>query len=92
MDIDDLSEEYGIGVAVAGLAALALSPRVRGFLRRGVVAGLSGALVIGDFMGGWVRRVKDGGEQAEAVDSAFVHELTREARGEMASRKQQLER
>lgn len=88
MDLDDWSPESEVGIAAAVVAALLLSPRVRGLLRRGAVAALAGVLTTGDAVAGWARRLEGGGEQGDTGGATFVRELVREARGELEGRKQ----
>lgn len=84
MDFDDWSTESEVGIAAAVAAALLLSPRVRGLLRRGAVTALAGALTAGDTLAGWVRHVESEGQRGDAADAAFMRELAHEARGEQA--------
>ena len=91
MDLDDLSPESEVGIAAAVVAALLLSPRVRGLLRRGAVAALAGVLTSGETLAGWARRLEGGVHPGDAVDTTFVHDLAREARGELARQRQQPE-
>lgn len=76
MALDDYFETE-VGLAVAATAAL-LSPRARGYLRRGAVYGLAGMLAAGDAVAAAARRVggdsqaaqaqgPDGGQQAPAA-------------------------
>jgi hypothetical protein len=89
MDLDDLSPESGVGIAVALAAGLLLSPRVRGLLRRGAVTVLAGALAAGDTVTAWARQLEGGGQPGEAGDTAFMRDLAQEARGELAARRQE---
>lgn len=84
MELDDLSAESGAGIAAALVAALLLSPRVRGLLRRGAVAGLAAVIATGDTVGGLFQQVVGGGNDQEPLDATFAHDLAREARGELA--------
>lgn len=91
MDLDDLSPESEVGVAaasVAAAAALLLSPRVRGLLRRGAVTVLAGALAAGDTLAGWARHLEGRAQPGDAADSTFVRELAQEARDELAAQGQ----
>lgn len=86
MDFDDFSDEYltpEVGILAAATATL-LSPRVRGALRRGAVAGLAGLLAAGDKIAGLARGVAGSGESATA--SSFVRDLVEEARSERSRR------
>lgn len=88
MDFDDFSDEYltpELGILAAATATL-LSPRVRGALRRGAVAGLAGLLAAGDRIAGLARGVAGNGESA--IGSPFVRDLVEEARRERSRRTQ----
>lgn len=87
MELDDLSTESEVGIAAALVAALLLSPRVRGLLRKGAVAGLAGIIATGDTVGGWVHDLFTDNTQ-QPLDASFAHDLAREARGELAHRSQ----
>lgn len=89
MDFDDLPGEAEAGVAAAAVAALLLSPRLRGLVRRGSVTALAGLLATGDALTRWVRHPESERQQGDAVDATFVHQLAREARSELARRGQQ---
>ncbi|HEX8036231.1 MAG TPA: hypothetical protein VF510_20405 [Ktedonobacterales bacterium] len=86
MDVDDLPGEAEAGVAAAAVAALLLSPRLRGLVRRGSVIALAGLLTAGDALTKRVRHTESEGQQGDAVDATFVRQLAREARGELANR------
>ncbi len=62
MEIEDFFEAE-VAAAVAATAAL-FSPKVRGFLRRGAVYGVAGALKAGDAVTGFARGVGRGMQQA----------------------------
>jgi hypothetical protein len=72
MDLDDFVEpEVGLAVAVtAAVATVALSPTVRGWLRKGAVYGLAGVLIAKDRVTDMARTVRerashDGGAQGQ---------------------------
>lgn len=89
MDLDDLPVESEVGIAAAVAAALLLSPRVRGLLRRGAVTALTGVLTAGDTLAGWVRHLEGGEQPGDTVDGAFMRELAQEAQGELAAQRQE---
>jgi hypothetical protein len=62
MELEDFLEPE-IAV-VAAVAAAVFSPQVRGWLRRGAVYGMAGALVAGDVVTGFARGVGRGMQQA----------------------------
>jgi hypothetical protein len=86
MDVDDLVEQSPFGIPVAVLAALLLSPRLRGLLRRGAVTALAGLVATSDSLAGWVRHIEGGRRTDGSADAAFVHELADEAHAELARR------
>jgi hypothetical protein len=89
MELDDISGETQAGIAVAGLATLLLSPRVRGLVRQGAVAGLAGLLITGDTLAGWARHLTGGMARDDAADVTFLHELAREAHDELTTHREQ---
>ena len=89
MELDDISGETQVGIAAAGLAALLLSPPVRGLVRRGAVAGLAGLLTTGDALAGWARRVASEVSRDDTADATFIHGLAREAHEELAKHAEQ---
>ncbi len=64
MDLEDFLEPE-IAV-VAAVTATVFSPRVRNFLRRGVVYGVTGALIAGDAVTSFARNIGHGFQQAAA--------------------------
>ena len=62
MELEDFLEPE-IAV-VAAVAAAVFSPQVRGWLRRGAVYGMAGALMAGDVVTGFARGVGRGMQQA----------------------------
>lgn len=62
MELEDFIEpEVAV---VAAVAAAVFSPQVRGWLRRGAVYGMAGALIAGDVLTGAARGVGRGMQQA----------------------------
>jgi hypothetical protein len=74
MDVEDLLSSE-VAVAVAATAAV-LSPRVQRLVRRGVVYGLAGVLMVGDAVGAAV-----GGVARRAQDGVTTAGMTAEAPG-----------
>lgn len=65
MALDDYAGSE-VAVAVAATAAV-LSPRVRGWLRRGAVYGLAGAMMAGDAVASFAHGVAQGAHQANGA-------------------------
>ncbi len=62
MEFEDyLQPEVGVAALVA---ATLFSPRARGFLRRGLVYGTAGALVVGDAVTSFTRGIGQGARRA----------------------------
>lgn len=70
MDLDDYLESE-VAIAVAATAAV-LSPRVRGWLRRGAVYGLAGAFIAGDAVSSVARSAGRGAQQAGSSARGMV--------------------
>jgi hypothetical protein len=68
MAVDDYLEPE-VGVAVAATAVIA-SPRLRGWLRQGLVYGLAGMLIAGDAIAAAARGVGRGAQEVAAEASA----------------------
>jgi hypothetical protein len=64
MEVDDFVEPE-IAVTAAVTAAL-FSPKVRGLLRKGLVRGLAGAMIVGDTVTSFTRSVGQGIQEAGA--------------------------
>ncbi len=62
MDFEDYMQPE-VGIA-ALLTATVFSPRVRGWLRRGLVYGTAGVLTVGDMAASFARSVDQGVQQA----------------------------
>ena len=62
MELEDFLEPET--AVVAAVAAAVFSPQVRGWLRRGAVYGMAGALIAGDFVTGVARGAGRGMQQA----------------------------
>jgi len=76
---DHVEPEFGIAVVAA--AAL-LSPKVRQGIRRGMVVGLSGLLMVSDSIVTLARRLTPVDQRAQ--DASFSQQLADEARIEQA--------
>ena len=66
MDLDDFVDaEVGVAVAVtAAVATVALSPTVRGWVRKGAVYGLAGLLIAKDRVTEVAQSVREGAQEA----------------------------
>jgi hypothetical protein len=70
MGLDDFVESE-VGIAIAA-TAVALSPQVRGVVRKGLVYGVAGALMAGDMLGALARGVGRGASGATAAAAAMT--------------------
>ena len=61
MDVDEIAQPQ-VAAAVA-LTAAVMSPRVRGWLRKGAVYGIAGALIAGDAVMSFGKGVAEGAQQ-----------------------------
>jgi hypothetical protein len=74
MALDDfLDSEVGIAVAAT---AIVMSPRVRGFLRRGAVYGLAGAMRAGDVLSNAAQGVASQAQSTAASAMAEAQSIT----------------
>jgi hypothetical protein len=78
MALDDFVESE-VGIAIAATAVV-LSPQVRGWLRRGIVYGLAGAMKAGDTLGIAARGVASQAQQTAASGATVAQETTTEAK------------
>jgi hypothetical protein len=76
MDLEDFVEaEVGVAVAVtAAVTTAALSPTVRGWLRKGAVYGLAGVLIAKDRVVEFAQNVREGAREATQDGAARVAE------------------
>lgn len=65
--------------AAAAIAAVIASPKLRGFLRKGAVYGLAGALIAGDAVSSFARGVGQGLQQAATTASATAQQMAQNA-------------
>src|SRR5262245_4634889 len=72
MALDDyLEPEVAVAAAVAtAVTAMAVSPPVRRAVRRGLVYGLAGLLIVGDRIAATARSVAEGAQEAAAGDTS----------------------
>lgn len=70
---DFVDSEVGIAIAAT---AVALSPQVRGVVRKGLVYGLAGALMAGDALGSLARGVGRGASAAATATAARAGQTT----------------
>lgn len=84
MALEDFFESE-VGIAVAATAVV-LSPRVRGWLRRGVVYALATGMKAGDAAGTAARGLASEVQNTTASGMAVADEAKRAARGSRASR------
>jgi hypothetical protein len=68
-----------VGIAVAATAVL-MSPKARGFVRRGAVYGLAALIKAGDAAGGVARGAAAGAQQMAAQGAEAARETTAEAK------------
>ncbi|HZG68915.1 MAG TPA: hypothetical protein VEZ12_19415 [Herpetosiphonaceae bacterium] len=76
MAVDDFLEPE-VGVAVAATAVIA-SPRVRGWLRQGLVYGLAAMLIAGDAIAAAARGVERGAQEVAATATNAVQDVAEE--------------
>ena len=74
---DFLEPEVAVTAAVV---AAVCSPRLRRFLRRGLVYGTAGALIAGDAITSFAKNIGEGAKQAGASVSQATQEGVRQAR------------
>lgn len=79
MAIDEYLESE-VAVAIAA-TAVALSPRARRMLRRGVVYGLAGALMAGDAVASFSRAAARGAQEATAPAAPAAVDSSNQAAG-----------
>jgi len=82
MALEDFMEPE-VGIAIAATAALS-SPKVREVARRGLVYGLAGVMMAGDYMAAFAQGVRRG-VQETADEASALAEDTEEAEGEAAA-------
>jgi len=70
---DFVDSEVGIAIAAT---AVALSPQVRGVVRKGLVYGLAGALMAGDALGSLARGVGRGASASATATAARAGQTT----------------
>ncbi|MBO0778108.1 MAG: hypothetical protein J2P37_04700 [Ktedonobacteraceae bacterium] len=79
MDVDDFAQpEVGIAALVT---ATIFSPRVRRFLRRGLVYGAAGALMAGDAVTSFTRGMRQGARRAKEATSQEADQASPSVKG-----------